>query len=338
MASMDLSSRILRMSLKCLRRLLPARFHALHETGHARLVDIRNGHQLHVGQGRPFPQVAVSAAPAADNCDAHSVVGTRKHALSSSRRRRPRPSGNIFDPCVSLRTGHTPPRLGSNLSLEGGAMGAKVTLVNPPATLARTRHHRLRLAAMRAACHPAPKMRLPLLPRLPYRFHRQRRLPQVVGGLFGGLPGLAQRIAFEYRALQLARAAARNVPVPAKALLPRTVAPGSGPAALPGFPPPVCAWIPVQFQLLGVPYQDAGPVSGSPARCVVPGRACCRPHPDCSGSDHIANLQPVTGISFSPSMLIISGERLMVMLLMAMLRNTGVRSETGSSGLACSNW
>jgi len=74
--------------LEALRRLLPAGFHALYETGHVRLVDIRNGHQLHVGQGCPFPEVAATAASTPHNCDAHSVVGTGKHALSGSHRRR----------------------------------------------------------------------------------------------------------------------------------------------------------------------------------------------------------------------------------------------------------
>src|SRR5208283_1123793 len=55
--------------LKALRRLLPAGFHALYEIGHARLVDIRNGRQFHVGQGRPFPEVAASTASAPHNGD-----------------------------------------------------------------------------------------------------------------------------------------------------------------------------------------------------------------------------------------------------------------------------
>ena len=74
--------------LEALRRFLPAGFHALYEIGHVRLVDIRNGHQLHVGQSCPFPEVAATAASTPHNGDAHSVVGTGKHALSGSHRRR----------------------------------------------------------------------------------------------------------------------------------------------------------------------------------------------------------------------------------------------------------
>ena len=55
-------------------------------------------------------------------------------------------------------------------------------------------------------------------------------------------------------------------------------------------------------------------------------------------ADAITSLirNPSTGISGSPSMLIATRAPLMVMLLMAMLRNTGVRSEAGSADLLIS--
>src|ERR1035437_8122540 len=154
---------------------------------------------------------------------------------------------------------------------------------------------RTRFPAVAAAAAPIRKyLRSIGYPPLSYRAHRQRQLPDVVGGFFRGLPGVAQRIAFEHDALQFPRrhrqkrARARKSPARPHRGARAAVQSHDGTSRNRRARGHL-----VQLQLLGIPYQELRPEFGVHLHIVqFHGQRVVCPHSDFPGCDHVADLQP----------------------------------------------